>query len=402
MSTKITKRTIDTLAPSAIVADSEIKGFVARRLPSGAITYGYRYRTNGKQRWLPLGLHGRITPDEARGLAKRAAGDVAHGRDPQAERAGARVVATNTVNKILDGYLTRSIAARKVRSASEIANVFDRLVRPHLGERSIYDLTRTDIVALLDLVEDERGPTMAEKVLAYMRAAFTWHAVRDSEFIPPIVRGMARARTSERARSRALDDQEIRDLWASLDDMPVAYAALLRTLLLSGQRRDEVRRARWSEVAGDTWTIPAARHKSGKEHVVPITSEIEAQLRAASPQRKEAFIFSRNGGAVPLGSLSALKHRLEAKITARRGGKPMPDWRLHDLRRTARSLMSRAGVPADIGERTIGHAMPGVRGTYDRYEFVNEKREALEKLAALIARILNPEAAVVAFPRRPA
>jgi integrase len=348
---------------------------------------------------LPLGLHGSITPDEARGLAKRAAGDVAHGRDPQTERTKARAAAANTVGKVLDGYLARSIAARKVRSAPEIAAIFDRLVRPRLGERSIYTLTRTDILALLDIVEDERGPVMADKVLDYIGAAFNWHAIRDPDFNSPIIRGMARTKTSERARSRTLDDQEIRDLWASLDDMPVAYAAFLRTLLLTGARRDEVRCARWSEINGDTWTVPAARHKSGKDHLIPITAEIEVQLHAASPQRKGAFIFSRNGGIVPLGSLSTLKHRLEAKIAARRG-KPMADWRLHDLRRTARSLLSRAGVPADIGERVIGHAMPGVRGTYDRYAFVDEKRDALAKLAALIERILHPEAKVVAFPKQ--
>jgi integrase len=399
MSAKITKRTVDALAPGAIIADSEIKGFVARRRPSGAVSYGFRYRNQaGKQRWLALGLHGRITPDEARGLAKRAAGDVAHGRDPQGERTGARAAAAVTVNKVLDGYLIRSIGARKLRSAPEISSIFDRLVRPRLGEKSIYTLTRTDVLDLLDQVEDERGPVMADKTLDYVRAAFAWQAVRDPDFNPPIVRGMARTKTSERARSRVLDDQEIRDLWAALEEMPKPYAAFLRTLLLTGQRRDELRRAQWSEISGDVWTIPSSRYKGKRDHIVPVTPAIAAQLAA----RRTGFIFSRGDGRNPLGALSTLKHRLEAKLTARRGDKPIADWRLHDLRRTARTLLSRAGVPADIAERVIGHAMPGVRGTYDRFAYVDEKRDALEKLAALVERILHPDAAVVAFLKRPA
>jgi integrase len=402
MPAKITKRVVDALASSAIVADTEIRGFVARRLPSGVVSYGYRYRDgSGKQRWLPLGLHGSITPEEARGLAKRAAGAVAHGRDPQGERTEARIVATNTVNKVLDGYLARNVEARKLRSAPEITSIFARLVRPLIGERSIYTLGRQDILDLLDVVADEQGPVMADKVLDYVRAAFGWYAVRDPKFNIPIVKGMSRTKTSERARSRVLDDQEIRDLWAALDDMPPGYAAFLRTLLLSGQRRDEVRCARWSEIDGEAWIIPASRYKSGRDHLVPLVPAIEAQLAQANPQRGGTFIFSRDGGSRPLGSLSTLKRRLEAKITARRD-KPMADWRLHDLRRTARTLLSRAGVSSDIAERVIGHAMPGVRGTYDRHAYAVEKTDALQRLAALIERILRPDAAVVAFPKCPA
>ena len=79
----------------------------------------------------------------------------------------------------------------------------------------------------------------------------------------------------------------------------------------------------------------------------------------------------------------------------------MPGWVLHDLRRSARSLMSRAGVSADIAERVLGHVISGVRRTYDRFEYLDEKRDALERLAGLIDRILHPDEAVVAFPKTP-
>src|SRR5262249_10155980 len=186
---------VDVLPPGKSLADSEIKGFIVRRLPSGVVSFGYRYRNTARaQRWLPLGIYGSITAEEARGLAKRAAGDVAHGRDPQAERDSARTAAVNTVDKVLDGYLNRSIAARKLRSGEQIASAFDRLVRPRLGKRSIYSLGRGDIIDLLDLIEDESGPVMADRTLAYLRAAFNWYAVRDQRFNSPIIRGMARTK----------------------------------------------------------------------------------------------------------------------------------------------------------------------------------------------------------------
>jgi integrase len=397
---KISKRVVDGLESGAIVTDSEIRGFVARRLPSGLVSYGFRYRNQaGRQRWLPLGIHGSITPDEARGLAKRAAGDVAHGRDPQAERAGARAAATNTVDVVLDGYLTRSVKARDLSSADEIAKTFARNVRPRIGDRSVYTLGRQDIIDLLDVIEDESGPVAADRALDYLRAAFNWYAIRDPRFNSPIIRGMARTRPKERARSRILDDDELRAVWAALDQMSPRYAAFVRTLLLSGQRRDEVRCARWEEITGNTWTIPRSRFKGKRDHTIPLVPAIEAQLAKAS-SRRSGLIFSNDGNR-PIGGLSTLKRKLETAVAAKRG-KRLPQWQLHDLRRTARTLMSRAGVSSDVAERVIGHAMPGVRGIYDRFEYAEAKREALERLAALVERILHPDAGVVSFPKRPA
>lgn len=401
MGKKITKRVVDALAPGTIVADGEIKGFVARRLPSGTVTYGYRYRnSSGKQRWHPLGLHGAITPDEARRLAKRTAGDVAHGRDPSEDRASTRAAAKNTVNAALDTFLERH--AKNLRTAKTIARLFERCVRPRIGNQSIYTVGRWDIVDLLDWVEDNKGAVVADKVLSRLRAAFNWYMVRDDKFKSPIIKGLARTKPTERARSRTLSDDELRDVWAALGTMPPVYAAFVRTLLLSAQRRDEVRCAEWNEIDNRIWTIPGNRYKTGKDHHVPMTAAIEAQLVAAAGDRRGGFIFSNDGGTRAIGNMSKLKARLDRAVTARRGGKELPPWQIHDLRRTARSLMSRDGVLPDHAERTIGHTIGDIRGVYDRYTYAEEKLEALQRLASLIERILHPGAAVVAFPGRSA
>jgi integrase len=391
---KISKSTVDALTPGDILADIEVKGFVARCLPSGAVTYGLRYRAAGKQRWLALGLHGRVTPDQARKAAKKRVGEVADDRDPAREhaeeRARAKLVNDNTVGRLLDSFIDH-YARRRLRGAREVERVFNKYVRPRIGSKSIYEVRRRHVVEMLDEIEDQHGPGTADHVLAYLRTAFNWQAARDDEFVPPIVRGMARTKPSERARKRVLADDEIRDVWAGLDaaKMPAPFPKLVRALFLTAQRRDEVARMRWEEIDGDTWVIPAERYKTNTINAVPLTP---AALHLLGDPQNEGFVFSTTQGKKPFSGFSKAKAALDkvvAELRVAEGRKPMPPWVLHDLRRTARSLMSRAGVSADIAERVLGHVIPGVRGVYDRHSFIEEKRDALERLAHLMSRILE-------------
>jgi integrase len=404
MKAKITKRTVDALAAGDFIADTEVKGFVVRRLASGTTTYGYRFRNRaGEQRWLPLGLHGQITPDQARVLAKKRAGEVADARDPAAERASKRAATTNTLDAVLDTFLDRHVRKNNLSSAAEVERALRVYVRPALGKRSIYDLRRSDIVNLLDMVEDKHGPVQADRVLAYLRKAFNWQATRDDRFTPPIVKGMARTKPKERARTRTLDDQEIVDVVAALSEarVPACYRPFVQTLLLTAQRLREVSRMRWEEVDSKAWVIPARRYKTGIEHAVPLTESVKGLL---GPRRKSGYVFSSDGGERSFSGFSKSKAALDAAIAVlrkRSGRSPMPAWSHHDLRRSARSLMSRAGVSSDHAERVLGHVIPGVRGVYDKWHFFPEKTEAIERLAALVERILHPTDAVVKFPKRP-
>jgi integrase len=402
MRKRIIKTTVDALKPGEIVADIEVRGFVVRKLPTGVVTYGLRYRDkiSGKQRWLALGLHGNVTAEQARVQAKVAAGAVAAGRDPVAEeqkaRADAERAAGETVNAALDAFLHHH--ARRLKSAERIKRAFDAHVRPRLGTRSIYSLRRSDITAVLDATDENSGPVMADKLLSHLRKAFNWQAARDDEFKTPLVPGMARTKPKERARKRTLTDEEIRDVWAGLDRMKGRFPTIMRLLLLTDQRRGEVARMEWPEVNGEIWVIPATRRGKDKlDHAVPLTATTRKLL---GEPNKSGFVLPV--GRKPLSDFSRPKAKLDALIAELRkkdGRPPMPAWTIHDLRRTARSLMSRAGVPADIAERVIGHAIPGVRAVYDRHAYLEEKRDALEKLDALLSRILNPDANVVVLDR---
>jgi integrase len=409
MRAKITKRQIDMLPPGAILADQEVRGFVVRKLSTGAVTYGFRYRdkTTGRQRWIGLGLHGSITPDQARILAKKRAGEVADGRDPAGEQeatreqqAKAQIVEANTVNVLLDDFLREYVRGPDtLRSADQVERAFNVYVRPRIGAKSIYDLRRSDIKAMLGEIAKEHGPVMADRVLAYVRKAFNWQMISDDEFKSPIVRGMARTKPKQRARRRVLNDQEIRDVWAALEnaDVPACYPSFLRFLLLTVSRRNEASMMSSDEVDRNQWVIPGSRYKTKLDHVVPL-SDRAAALIGDKPEgflKNSWFVFSTTSGKRPFSGFSKCKRALDAEIAALRkssGRDDMPRWTLHDLRRTGRSLMSRAKVPSDHAERALGHVMGGVRETYDRYEYVEEKREALLRLSNLLAEIVEQPA----------
>lgn len=400
----INKTHVDALPGGKSIVDTKIDGFIARKLPSGKVSYGFRYRgKNHKQWWLSLGVHGQggTTADTARSQAKIFQGKVAAGKDPGAEKQAerekvekAKLAAKNTVNAVLDDFIAMHVEKR-LRSAKTVKRCLELYVRPSIGTKSIYEVRRSDIAGMLDaLVKADKAVT-ADRVLAYTRKAFNWYAARDDYFVPPIVRGMARTEPAKHERKRMLGDDEIRSLWKALDSAeagPEAFRNIARVLLLTGQRRDEIGLMRAEEIDGGELVIPAERYKTGDEtgpNVVPLT---KAALQWIG-DRKKGFMFSTTDGKKSFSGYSKAKRTLDALIAKQRkaaGLKPMPEWRLHDLRRTARSLMSRAGVSTDIAEMVLGHKLKGVRGIYDRHKYVPEKRDALEKLAGLLALILKP------------
>jgi hypothetical protein len=209
MRARISKWTVDKLQPGDSIADLDVRGFSARCLPSGAISYDLRYRTaTGDRRRLSLGIHGTVTPDQARAIAEKRLDDLAKDRDPAIERQRQR---TTTVNAVLDNYVSRVLGTKRSKAAQ--VSAFDRLVRPEIGTRSIYDLRRADIARLMDAVEDNSGRVQADRTLAYLRAAFYWQQSRDDNFVSPIIRGMARTTMKELERDRILTDEELRDIW---------------------------------------------------------------------------------------------------------------------------------------------------------------------------------------------
>jgi integrase len=267
--------------------------------------------------------------------------------------------------------------------------ILNRLVYPEIGDKVAAKLKRSDIVALLDKIEDEHGAPMADNTLMVVRRICNWHAARDDEFRSPIVRGMGRSNPSERARTRILTDDEIRALWTAAEQIQgppglLMFAKLMQFILLTGVRRKEGAWMNRRERSGADWLIPGSRVKAKRDFLVPL-SKAAARLLDDLPVigAKDAGPVFTTDGKRPLSGFDQGKKAFDKKCG-------FADWTIHDLRRTARSLMSRAGVPSDHAERAIGHVIGGIRGVYDRYAYRAEKLQAYEALGGLIELILHP------------
>jgi integrase len=376
--------------------DAAMPGFGLMVTANGHRSYVVQYRAAGKSRRMHLKAGLALTA--ARREAKAILGIVAKGGDPLAARRKAERAETDTLKAIVEEYLAREgnhLRTIRTRRAS-----LKRHVLPKLGDRQIGDITRTDIVRLLDHVAEKSGAPMADHVLAYLRRVMTWHASRSDDFRSPIVRGMVRTRPSQRRRQRVLSDDELKAVWRAAEASQSAFSYLVQFLMLTATRRAEGAAMRRSEVAGGDWIIPQERYKTGLELVIPLSTAALAVLAAVPRIGQSGFVFTTDGKR-PIGGFSKFKRKFDAKVLAElRKGSPeaeLPRWTLHDLRRTARSLMSRAGVPSDHAERCLGHVLPGIRGTYDRHEYLNEKRRGFEALAVLVDRIVNPADNIVAL-----
>ena len=373
------------------------RGFGVRVTANGTRAFVLNYRLRGREHRFTIGAW----PDwsalkavrEARNLRQR----VDRGENPIEDRTPSPT--TVTVASILDDFMARHVRNKNqpLRSADEYESAFNRLVKPRIGNLGIYEVRRSHVIKMLDEIEDANGPVMADRTLAYVRKAFNWYATRDDQFNVPIVRGMARVKPKERASTRILSDDEIRILWPVLDEAGT-FGALAKTLLLTAQRRDEVAHMQHNEIGREgIWAIPAERYKTKRPNFVPLSKAALAVI-AAQPKHEDCNYVFPSRAKTPYSGFGKSKAKLDKAVfavmkkQARKGAKvePMPNWTLHDLRRTAKTLMVRAGVRPDISERVLGHVIAGVEGTYDRHSYEDEKRDALEKLAEMVERILNP------------
>jgi len=386
MATKaLTDTAIRNLKPAATrreIPDPGARGLYVIVQPSGRKGYAVRYRFFGVPRKLTLPPG--ITLAAARKLAADAMFAVSQGRDPTDERKAeaekAERARADTLRSVAEEYLTRE--GKRLRTISQRDRIFERLVYPALGGgRQISSIKRKDVIRLLDHIEDRHGSRMADYTLATLSRLFNWHAVRDDEFTSPIVRGMRRQNAKQHARTRVLSDDELRCVWAAASTEG-PFPAFIKFLLLTSARRAEAAAMTWGEVEGGDWILPAARNKTAIDLVRPLSKAAQAILAERPRIAGCAYVFS-SGGRSALAGFSRRKQKFDAACG-------VAGWTIHDLRRSARSLMSRAGVSPDHAERCLGHVIGGVRETYDRHAYHTEKLQAFEALAAQIERIVNP------------
>ena len=393
----------DDGAERTVFWDESLPGFGLVVTASGHRSFCLQYRSNGQSRrltlagkWLahenrqtqkanpggPSVATGAFGLSDARREAQAARGAIARGRDPLMELRAESNAAKTTLAAVCEAYLN-SREAKSLRSVGDRRALISRHALPRLGKRQVTDIKRSDIGALIKRIEANAGPIAARNTLAALRKILNWHAIDTDGFNSPIVRGMAPPPSKE--RERVLSDGEIRAVWRAAEAMKAQsrFGAMVQFILLTATRRDEAADANRAEIGDNIWTVPAARYKTKIDHVIPLSGAAIALLGSLPAIGHKGWIFTTSG-SVPISGFSGLKKKLDV-LTG-----DLPNWTLHDLRRTARSLLSRAGVAPDHAERVLGHTIAGVRGVYDRYGYLEEKRHAFEALAAQIDRILHP------------
>ena len=371
--------------------DPEQRGLYVRVQPSGAKSFvAVTLDPHGKQVWATLGPTDLLPITDARERAREAICRVRDGLAPfETPRSK-----PETFEDIAEQWLKRHVQANGLRSQAELTRLLRVHVYPAWKGRALRDIRRSDVAALLDEIEDDHGARQADYVLAITRQIANWYATRHDDYVPPFIKGMRRTNPKSRARSRILADDELRLVWkaAELSD---TFGVLVRLLLLTAQRREKVAAMRWQDIAIDgTWRIPIeAREKGAPGELVlpPMAINI---IRGRHRIGDNEFVLAGRGDS-HINGFSKAKRALDAKLP-----KNMRGWTLHDLRRTARSLMSRAGVPNDHAERTLGHARAGVEGVYDRHHYRDEIANALGRLSRLIDGIVHPRDNVTPMMKR--
>ena len=298
-----------------------------------------------------------------------------------------------TFQSVAENFMQRYVVAEmKLRSQPQIERIFNRYIFPRWKDRPFRELRRTDVTKLMDEIADQNGKRQADMCLAVISKLTNWYQSRNDEYTSPVVRGMRRSNGTK--RDRILNDDEIRAVWKACDEMGT-FGAMVKVLLLSAQRRDKVGTMQWDDVVSidrddvkdRIWKIrkeDREKPHAGSLILPPIVlAIIDAQPRLMD----NPYVFPAGHGQGPFNSYSQRKAEFDKLLPG-----TMPPWVLHDLRRTAKSLMSRADVRPDISERVLGHAIAGVEGVYDRHDYNDQKGEALKRLASLVEKILNPPA----------
>jgi integrase len=378
MSRVLTVRTVAAVKPGPDrqeIPDRHLPGLYLIVQSSGARSWAVRYRSGGRSRKHTLGSYPALGLKAARELAGKALRAVAEGRDPGREKAQARTLQPDTVEAVAQLFVERHcLRANRPRTAAETQRLLNRHVLPRWRHRLLRDLTRRDVRDLLDGIVDAGAPIVANRTLSVVRKLCNWAIERDIISASPCAG--VKPPSAERPRDRVLNDEELRNVWHAADQLGYPFGALVKLLILTGQRRNEVAGMRWSEIdaRGDLWTLPASRVKNAKEHDVPL-SRAALDILAGLPRIGEIFVLTTTG-ATPVSGYAKGKRRLDALLPA-----DMPPWRLHDLRRTTASGLAKLGVNLPTIERLLNHtsgSFAGIVGIYQRHDFAQEKRRAAE------------------------
>jgi integrase len=390
--------------------DNRVPGLVLRMTSTGVATWSVRTRTkDGKQTRPKLGTWPAMSIAAARRAALVARGSIEAGADPVGEKREARaarkvkIAAGVTVAKRLAewqaGRNADPAGAWSDRYAAEVARIAAREIVPKLGARALTETTRADWAGLV-AAKRKVAPAMAS-ALYRVCASFLGFAEAHGWIAAPLLprKGVATLAPPPAARERVLTDAELVAVWKAADREAPKLRAFVRLLILTGARELEVADMAAGEVDRDAgrWAIPGARTKNGAPYTVPLAALALAELAAVWPNEEPAPAHLLLGRTEAGGfrGFSKLKARLDS-------ASKVAGWRFHDLRRTARTGMTRLGVPRDHAEAAINHlsGRSKLERTYDRHDYGAEIIAALSTWQGHVAGLIGAAAELVPLAER--
>jgi integrase len=379
--------------------DGKISGLYLVAQPSGAKSFAVRYRIDGAPRKFTLGAYPSLDLAAARKQAQKVLGDIAAGKDPaaikkasRASMAADRAWQIDRVDRVVALFVER-YAKPKTRDWRETERMLTKEVAARWEGARLSQITRAHVHEMLDEIVDRGAPIRANRVFAQVRKMCRWAISRGIIDRSPC-EGLTRP-SVETKRERVLSDNEIRLVWRAFDAVGWPFGAIGKLLLLTGARRDEVAKMRWSEIeiASRTWTLPGDRTKNRRLHIIPLTDAAISILQCLPRigERGPGFVFTTTGRTAVSGFSHAKRAIDAAMLEATRGeagapcGKrddgPAPHWTVHDLRRTVATNLQRLGVKLEVTEAILNHvsgSRAGIVGVYQRHDYDAEKRSALE------------------------
>src|SRR5215217_360383 len=377
---KMTKSNIDALPigqSDVVYWDVGRPGFGVKVTPKGRKVFVVLYRTGGtgsRLRKYTIGPYGRVTLHQAQVAAHKVFTAKLEGRDPAGEKREAkRRVVADRVDDLLEAYIAQHVSQR--RSGGEISRLLRREIGKAWGSRSIHEITKRDVVEVIAAIEQRGAPIAANKTLKTLKTFLRWcvgRAVLDQSPADGVP-----LPAKETSRDRVLADDELARVIIAARKIGGPYGGIVELLALTAQRREEVARVCPDEldIERRIWTLPKARTKNGKPHIVHLSNQAIVVLNRAN--KIGPFVFSLDG-AKPFQDFSRAKREIDELSGVK-------DWRLHDLRRTCVSGMARLGIPPHVADKILNHqagTISGVAAVYQRHDFLAERKDALERWGA--------------------
>ena len=368
--------------------DSELAGFGLRLRAGGATRWVYQYDFGPRTRRITLGSTAALSAAQARAAAADLHHRVRLGADPASDKAESRVRAAETLGALLAVYLEEQRAHLKPLSFTQKQRHLSKHCRPLHG-LPIAKVDRRAVAARLTAVAKSSGPVEANRVRASLSAFFSWTIGQGYAELNPVTGTVPRP---EKSRDRVLTAAELKAIWAASaggDD----YSAIVRLLMLTGCRADEIGSLAWNEIFGDKLVLPGMPTKNGRDHVLPLSAPARAILAARPRMFGGEFVFGRGDNGRGFTGWSSTKMLLDARLKA--AGAKVAPWTNHDVRRSVATHMAEIGIAPHVIEAVLNHVSghkAGVAGIYNRATYDNEKRAALALWADHLLGIVEGKA----------